>query len=56
MAENYTDPSGNTQAFRAFAANTAETPAESPSRTGLFVGGALLAVLLIAVAGWIALG
>ncbi len=55
MAENYTDPSGNTQAFRAFAANTADTPAESSSRTGLIVGAAVLVVLLIAVAGWIAL-
>ncbi|MEW2472963.1 hypothetical protein AB0875_04145 [Micromonospora gifhornensis] len=55
MAENYTDPSGNTQAFRAFAADTADTPAESSSRTGLIIGVAVLAVLLIAVAGWIAL-
>lgn len=54
MAENYTDPSGNTQAFRAFA-NTADTPAESSRRTGLIAGVAVLAVLLVALAGWIAL-
>ncbi|MEV6694236.1 hypothetical protein AB0M35_22455 [Micromonospora sp. NPDC051196] len=55
MAENYTDPSGNTQAFRAFAANTADTPTESSSRTGLIVGVAVVAVLLVVLAGWIAL-
>ncbi|WP_165521829.1 hypothetical protein [Micromonospora zingiberis] len=54
MAENYTDPSGNTQAFRAFAADTTETPAESSSRTGLIIGVAVLVVLLVALAGWLA--
>ncbi|PZW01844.1 hypothetical protein SAMN05443287_103212 [Micromonospora phaseoli] len=54
MAENYTDPSGNTEAFRAFA--NPEAPAETASRTNLIVGAAVVAVVLIALATWLAFG
>ncbi|MGS2613595.1 hypothetical protein ACVCAH_03545 [Micromonospora sp. LZ34] len=56
MPENYTDPSGNTEAFRAFA-NTpeAEAPA-APSRTPLLVGAAVVVVVLVALVAWLALG
>ncbi|WP_341717450.1 hypothetical protein QQG74_26735 [Micromonospora sp. FIMYZ51] len=55
MAENYTDPSGNTEAFRAFA-NTGDAPAQTASRTPLIIGAVVIAALLIAAAGWLALG
>ncbi len=54
MAENYTDPSGNTEAFRAFAHTDA--PAEPASRTGLIVGAVVVAAVLLALAGWLAFG
>jgi hypothetical protein len=46
MSDNRVDPSGNTEAFRAF---TDSTPAEPPaaSRTPLIVGGIVVAVVLI---------
>ncbi|MDO3702315.1 hypothetical protein Q3W71_11565 [Micromonospora sp. C28SCA-DRY-2] len=55
MAENYTDPSGNTEAFRAFA-NTpeAEAPAAA-SRVPLLAGAAVVVVVLVAVVAWLAL-
>ncbi|WP_433529745.1 hypothetical protein ACQPYA_26315 [Micromonospora sp. CA-263727] len=55
MAENYTDPSGNTEAFRAFV-NPEAAPAETASRTGLIVAAAVVAVLLLALATWLAFG
>lgn len=56
MAENYSDPSGNTAAFRAFA-NTPETeaPAAAASRTPLLVGAAVVGVVLVALVAWLAL-
>ncbi|MEU4676807.1 hypothetical protein [Micromonospora sp. NPDC023737] len=55
MPENYTDPSGNTEAFRAFA-HTPEpaVPAATPSRLPMIVGAAVVAVVLVAVAVWLA--
>ena len=46
MSDNRVDPSGNTEAFRAF---TDSTPPEAPaaSRTPLIVGGIVVAVVLI---------
>lgn len=46
MSDNRVDPSGNTEAFRAF---TDSTPPEPPaaSRTPLIVGGVVVAVVLI---------
>ncbi|SIR63740.1 hypothetical protein [Micromonospora avicenniae] len=55
MPENYTDPSGNTEAFRAFA-HTPEpsAPAAAPSRLPMIVGAAVVVVVLVAVAVWLA--
>ncbi|SCL66202.1 hypothetical protein GA0070606_4275 [Micromonospora citrea] len=56
MPENHTDPSGNTAAFRAFA-ETAEPEAPAgASRTPLLVGAAVVAVVLVALLAWLALG
>ncbi|MBQ1071824.1 hypothetical protein KBX06_01370 [Micromonospora sp. C31] len=55
MAENRTDPSGNTEAFRAYA-HTAEPEAPAgASRTPLLVGAAAVAVVLVALLAWLAL-
>jgi hypothetical protein len=53
MSDNSADPSGNTEAFRAF---TQATPQEPPaaSKTPLIVGGAVVAVILIALIVWLA--
>ncbi|MDG4823069.1 hypothetical protein O7635_14535 [Asanoa sp. WMMD1127] len=56
MSDDYRDPSGNTEAFRAFAARQ-ETPATSPepapaaapNRMPLIIGGLALAVIVIIV-------
>ncbi|MFC4145942.1 hypothetical protein ACFO0M_06715 [Micromonospora mangrovi] len=56
MAENYTDPSGNTQQFRAFVdAREAAAPAAAPNRLPLILGGVAV-VLVVAVVAWLALG
>ncbi|SIN18393.1 hypothetical protein [Micromonospora cremea] len=56
MPENYTDPSGNTEAFRAFTQTPEATaPAESPSRLPLIIGAAVVVVLLVAIVAWLAL-
>ena len=54
MSDNSVDPSGNTEAFRAF---TQATPQEQPaaSKTPLIIGGALVAVVLLALIVWLAL-
>ncbi|MET8043575.1 hypothetical protein ABZU25_22260 [Micromonospora sp. NPDC005215] len=55
MPENYTDPSGNTEAFRAFNQTPeAAAPAEPPSRLPLIIGAAVVVVLLVAVVVWLA--
>jgi hypothetical protein len=53
MPDNTADPSGNTEAFRAFT-NTPDEP-ESASRTPLIIGGAVLAVVVVALILWLAL-
>jgi hypothetical protein len=57
MPENYTDPSGNTEAFRTFA-QTPEPAAPvqaAPSRTPLIIGAAVVVVLLVILVAWLAL-
>ncbi|MET8150378.1 hypothetical protein ACIBSW_03035 [Actinoplanes sp. NPDC049668] len=55
MPDNTVDPSGNTEAFRAF---TQKTPQESPapSKTPLIIGVGVVAIVLIALIAWLALG
>jgi hypothetical protein len=52
MSDNSVDPSGNTEAFRAFTQNT---PPEEPaaSKTPLIAGVVVGAVVLIAVIVWL---
>ncbi|MEU7610503.1 MULTISPECIES: hypothetical protein [unclassified Micromonospora] len=55
MPENYTDPSGNTEAFRAFSQTPeAAAPVESPSRLPLIIGAAVVVVLLVVLVVWLA--
>ena len=53
MPDNTADPSGNTEAFRAF---TQSTPQEAPaaSKTPMIVAGVIVAVIVIALAIWLA--
>jgi len=55
MSDEYVDPSGNTEAFRSFAQAPAEAEA-SPSRLPLIIGVAVLAVILVALVAFLALG
>ena len=50
MPDNSADPSGNTEAFRAFTQNAPQESASS--RTPLIIGVAVVAVVLIAVVIW----
>ncbi|MBO3736447.1 hypothetical protein [Actinoplanes flavus] len=52
MPDNQVDPSGNTEAFRAFSRTTPDDAA--PSKMPYLVGGAV-AVVLIAVLAWLVL-
>lgn len=56
MSDEYLDPSGNTEQFRAFAQAESATPVEAASRLPLIVATAVVAVLLVTVAAWLALG
>ena len=57
MPENYTDPSGNTEAFRAFNQTPeAAAPTEAPSRLPLIIGAAVVVVVLVALVAWLATG
>ncbi|MFE9954278.1 hypothetical protein [Micromonospora sp. NPDC005299] len=58
MAENYTDPSGNTAQFRAFvdSPESAATATETPNRLPLFAGIGVAAVVVVALIAWLALG
>lgn len=53
MPDNTADPSGDTEAFRAFTDGPREP--ETASRTPLIIGGAVLAVVVIALILWLAL-
>ncbi len=50
MSDNSVDPSGNTEAFRAFT-NTPPEPAAT-SKTPLIIGGVIVAVIVLAVIIW----
>ncbi|NMO50598.1 hypothetical protein HH310_05245 [Actinoplanes sp. TBRC 11911] len=52
MSDNRVDPSGNTEAFRAFKAEPSTEPAAA-SKTPLIVGGIVVAVVLIALIVWL---
>ncbi|MFI5889141.1 hypothetical protein ACIA5D_03370 [Actinoplanes sp. NPDC051513] len=54
MSENSVDPSGNTEAFRAFQSAPAEPAPTTTSKTPLIVTGVAVAVVLIAVIVWLA--
>ena len=55
MPDNTVDPSGNTEAFRAFTQKTPEEPVAA-SKTPLIIGVVAAVVVVIAVIAWIALG
>jgi hypothetical protein len=52
MSDNSVDPSGNTEAFRAFTQQPAPEPATA-SKTPLIAGGIVLAVVVIALIIWL---
>jgi hypothetical protein len=54
MSDNSVDPSGNTEAFRAFTERTSPEPPATSSKTPLIAGGIVVAVVLIAVIVWLA--
>ncbi|MEO3744348.1 hypothetical protein [Plantactinospora sp. B5E13] len=56
MADPHPDPSGNTEAFRAFAHSTEPPAAAPPSRLPLIIGIAVVVAVLIVLIGWLALG
>ena len=51
MPDNTVDPSGNTEAFRAFTHDTPQEPAPA-SRTPVIIGGAAVALVLIVLIVW----
>ena len=53
MSDNHVDPSGNTEAFRAFTHNAPQEP-PAASKTPLIAGGIAVAVVLIALVIWLA--
>ncbi|HEV7964678.1 MAG TPA: hypothetical protein VGP57_19200 [Actinoplanes sp.] len=55
MPDNTVDPSGNTEAFRAFTQNAPEEPAKA-SRTPLIIGVAVVAIVVVALVAWLAFG
>ena len=54
MSDNSVDPSGNTEAFRAFTRTTPSAEPAAPSRVPYLIGG-LVAAVLIGLAVWLAL-
>lgn len=56
MSEENIDPSGNTAAFRAFANTPEPAVSEPPAKTPLFLGIGFAALLVLALALWLALG
>jgi hypothetical protein len=53
MPDEYADPSGNTDQFRAFVQSTAPEPARS--KAPLYIGLAVAAVVLVAVVAFVAM-
>jgi len=56
MPDNTVDPSGNTEAFRAFTQKTPQEPPAAASKTPLIIGAGAAALVLIALIAWLALG
>ncbi|WP_208813495.1 hypothetical protein [Micromonospora echinofusca] len=54
MSDKYVDPSGDTEAFRAFA-NDPQAPAGGPSKLPMIVG-AVVALLVVLLVAWFLLG
>jgi hypothetical protein len=54
MADNTVDPSGDTEAFRAFTQHAPEEPAPT-SRTPLIIGGVAAAIVVVALIAWLVL-
>jgi hypothetical protein len=52
MADDYVDPSGSTEQFRAFVQDSAAAP-QKKSRAGL-IAGIVVAVLILAGLAWLA--
>ncbi|MCW3842717.1 hypothetical protein ONA70_21695 [Micromonospora yasonensis] len=56
MAENYTDPSGNTAQFRAFVESSPDPGAAAPAPPRLpLIAGIGAAVVLVVLVAWLAL-
>jgi hypothetical protein len=55
MPDNTVDPSGNTEAFRAFTQNAPEEPTTA-SRTPLIIGVLVAAIVVVALIAWLAFG
>jgi len=55
MPDNTVDPSGNTEAFRAFTQKTPDEPVAA-SKTPLIIAVVAAAVVVIAVIAWLAFG
>ena len=55
MPDNTVDPSGNTEAFRAFTQHASDEPVKA-SRTPLIIGVVAVAIVLVAVIAWLAFG
>jgi hypothetical protein len=51
MSDNSVDPSGNTEAFRAF--NQTPQPEPAAAKTPLIVTGVVVAVVLIGLIAWL---
>ncbi|MEV0898729.1 hypothetical protein [Actinoplanes sp. NPDC049802] len=52
MSDNQVDPSGNTEAFRAF---TRTTPDDAASSKMPYIAGAVVGVVLLALLAWLVL-
>ncbi|WP_436526689.1 hypothetical protein [Actinoplanes sp. HUAS TT8] len=52
MSDNSVDPSGNTEAFRAFTGGPEDS---TPSKMPYIIGGIVAAVVVIALIAWLAL-
>ncbi|WFE26935.1 hypothetical protein O7623_27320 [Solwaraspora sp. WMMD791] len=52
MSDEYVDPSGNTEAFRAFQ-TTPPPAADQPSRLPLIIGIAVAVAVVVAIAVWL---
>ncbi|WP_430780968.1 hypothetical protein [Actinoplanes sp. G11-F43] len=53
MSDNHVDPSGNTEAFRAFTRTTPDS--EASSKVPYFVIGGVVALVVVALLAWLTL-